>query len=150
MGAVFPSEGIQLGRGLRVGVHAARPARARCDLTRIRPAAWLVFVAAVVFFSIGAAGRGLWESDEPRIAESARVMTTPTGDRLLPHLNGEVYRDKPPLVAWIVAFFHGTVGLDLALAAKVPSIVGASLAGLATFLIGRRLYGAPAGLAAAV
>lgn len=118
-------------------------------MTGGRRAAGFVFVAAVVFFSIGAASRGLWHPDEHRIAEVSRVMTLPGGDWIVPHLGGEVYAHKPPVVPWIVALAHGPLGLDLAVAAKIPSILGAALAVLATFLIARRLFGPAAGVAAA-
>lgn len=77
-------------------------------------------------------------------------MSVPGGDWVVPHLNGEVYTHKPPLVAWIAAIAHGRLGFDIVLAARLPSILGGALAALATFLIGRRLYGPAAGLAAAV
>ena len=109
-----------------------------------------MFAASLAFFCLGAASRGLWHADEHRIAEVARVMAAPGGDWIVPHLNGEVYTHKPPLVAWIAALAHGRLGLDIVLAARLPSILGGALATLATFLIGRRLYGSAAGLAAAV
>jgi 4-amino-4-deoxy-L-arabinose transferase-like glycosyltransferase len=98
---------------------------------------------------VGAASRGLWHPDEHRLAEVAREMVS-SGDWLVPHLEGEVYAHKPPLVPWIIALCHGPLGMDLALAAKVPSMLGAALAVTATFLIARRLYGNGAAVAAAV
>jgi len=71
------------------------------------------------------------------------------GDWLVPHLEGAYYAHKPPLVPWIVSICHGPLGMDLAVAAKVPSILGAALAVTATFLIVRRLYGTAAAVAAA-
>lgn len=76
-------------------------------------------------------------------------MTAPGGSWLVPHLEGAVYAHKPPLVPWVGAFAHAVLHLDLATAVKAPSILGAALAVLGTFLVGRRLWGAPAGLAAA-
>jgi 4-amino-4-deoxy-L-arabinose transferase-like glycosyltransferase len=46
--------------------------------------------------------RDLWNPDEPRYAEVAREMLV-TGQYLVPHLNGELYPDKPPLYFWAVA-----------------------------------------------
>jgi len=46
--------------------------------------------------------RDLWTPDEPRYMEVAREMAL-TGDYLVPHLNGEVYPDKPPLFFWLAA-----------------------------------------------
>lgn len=97
---------------------------------------------------MGAASRGLWEADEHRLAEVAREMVK-GGDWIVPHLEGAVYAHKPPLVPWIIAFCNDQLGMDLALAAKIPSILGAALAVTATFLIARRLYGTAAAVAAA-
>ena len=130
-------------------LRAARPASVRQDLILRGRAAWFVFLAALAFFAAGAATRGLWTSDEHRIAEVVREMTAPGGSWLVPHLEGAVYAHKPPLVPWVGAFAQTALHLDLATAVKVPSVLGAALAVLGTFLIGRRLWGAPAGLAAA-
>ncbi len=109
-----------------------------------------VFVGATLFFAAGAGARGLWRPDEPRYAEVARVMATPGGDWVVPHLDGRIYDDKPPGSFWLVAATHRYHGIDIALAAKLPSILGGAAAVLATFLLGLRLYGsAGVGLAAA-
>ena len=97
---------------------------------------------------MGAASRGLWHPDEHRLAEVAREMVS-GGDWIVPHLEGVPYEHKPPLVPWIIACCNGQLGMDLALAAKVPSMLGAALAVTATFLIARRLYGTAAAIAAA-
>jgi 4-amino-4-deoxy-L-arabinose transferase-like glycosyltransferase len=117
-------------------------------LTGGRGAAFIVFLAAFALFAVGAASRGLWEADEHRIAEVAREMVA-SGDWIVPHLEGAPYVHKPPLVQWIIAVCHGPLGMDLALAAKVPSMFGAALAVTATFLIARRLYGTAAAVASA-
>ena len=44
--------------------------------------------------------RDLWNPDEPRYMEVAREMVV-LGEHVLPHLNGEVYREKPPLFFWL-------------------------------------------------
>ena len=109
-----------------------------------------VFAAALLFFAAGLPGRGLWHVDENRYAEVARVMSLPGADRVVPHLNGQVYPEKPPGFFWAVALGHAGLGLDLPLAARLPSVLGAALAVLAVFGVGRRLYGPSAGLAAAL
>ena len=109
-----------------------------------------VFAGALLLFLAGLPGRDLWHVDESRYAEVARVMALPGADRLVPHLNGRVYPEKPPGFFWAVALAHGALGLDLPLAAKLPSVLGAALAVLAVFGVARRLYGPSASLAAAL
>jgi len=52
-------------------------------------------------FILNLGGRDLWESDETRYAVIARERKE-TGNWILPHLNGEVYAEKPPLSFWLV------------------------------------------------
>jgi 4-amino-4-deoxy-L-arabinose transferase-like glycosyltransferase len=44
--------------------------------------------------------RDLWSPDEPRYMEVAREMVV-LGDYVIPHLNGEVYMQKPPMFFWL-------------------------------------------------
>ena len=56
--------------------------------------------------------RDLWNHDEPRYAEVAREMAV-TGQYLVPHLNGEIYPEKPPFYFWAVALLWKLgVGVD--------------------------------------
>jgi 4-amino-4-deoxy-L-arabinose transferase-like glycosyltransferase len=68
---------------------------------------------------------------------------------LVPHLNGAIYYDKPPLFFWIAALAQ-RLGMGLPAAAIVPSQLGAAAALLATFGIARRLAGLHAALASSV
>jgi len=61
----------------------------------------LLLLSAIVFLP-GLGSRDLWTPDEPRYAEAAREMTV-TGQYLVPHLNGELYSQKPPLFFWALA-----------------------------------------------
>jgi 4-amino-4-deoxy-L-arabinose transferase-like glycosyltransferase len=87
--------------------------------------------------------------DEHRYAEVSRAMAVPGGDWLVPHLNGAIYPDKPPLFFWAAAALQ-RLGVPLPGAAVVPSLFGTALALLATFGIARRLLGTPAAVAAVV
>jgi len=44
--------------------------------------------------------RDLWNPDEPRYMEVAREMVA-MRDYVIPHLNGQVYSEKPPLFFWL-------------------------------------------------
>lgn len=75
--------------------------------------------------------RDLWHSDEPRYAQVAREIAT-SGDGVVMHLNGEVYREKPPLLFWLQALFARIGGGDVGpITARLP----AALAGIAGVLL---------------
>ncbi len=81
--------------------------------------------------------RDLWGPDETRFAEVAREMAA-RGDYLVPHLNGAIYAEKPPLHFWCAAALRPVFGAD---AGRVVSLL-AALASLGLlYRIGRRLYG---------
>lgn len=56
----------------------------------------------VVSFGPALFARDVWPSVEALYAQVAREMVA-TGDYLLPHRNGAVYSDKPPVVFWLSA-----------------------------------------------
>ncbi len=61
----------------------------------------MIVAGAVLFVGMPSLfTRDLWLPDEPRYVEVAREMVV-LGDYLVPHLNGEVYSEKPPLFFWI-------------------------------------------------
>ncbi len=67
---------------------------------------WLVLALLALAFSLPSiATRDLWNPDEPRYAEVAREMRV-LGDYLVPHLNGTIYAEKPPLFFWLSALLQ--------------------------------------------
>jgi 4-amino-4-deoxy-L-arabinose transferase-like glycosyltransferase len=75
-----------------------------------------------------------------RYAEIAREMIR-SGDWIVPHYNGEIYVDKPPLIFWLMAipaWFHGSV---TPLIARLPSALSAWAGVVILFCWGRRVYG---------
>ncbi|HEX4952468.1 MAG TPA: glycosyltransferase family 39 protein [Thermoanaerobaculia bacterium] len=110
---------------------------------------WGVALLAALLFLPGMASRDLWNPDEPRYAVVAREMLE-SGQYFVPHLNGELYSQKPPLLFWLMAASSPFVGGMNETAARLPSGLAAVAAVTLTFLIGRRLFGRrAAGLAAA-
>ncbi len=110
--------------------------------------AGLVVATALFVVSLGGA-HDFSHIDEHRYAEISRVIASSGGDWLVPHLNGAVYYDKPPLFFWIAALAQ-RLGIGLPAAAIIPSQLGAAAALLGTYGIARRLGGLRAALASAV
>jgi 4-amino-4-deoxy-L-arabinose transferase-like glycosyltransferase len=99
----------------------------------------LLVLFALVVFLPGIGARDLWNPDEPRYAEVAREMRA-DGHWLVPHLNGRVYAEKPPLMFWAIAgvsFLTGGVGPA---ATRLPSVAAAIAAALFVGGIGHRLF----------
>jgi 4-amino-4-deoxy-L-arabinose transferase-like glycosyltransferase len=69
-----------------------RPPSRKGDLLALAALALVLFLPAL-------GERALWNPDEGRYAEVAREMRV-LGEWALPHLNGEVYAQKPPLLFW--------------------------------------------------
>jgi 4-amino-4-deoxy-L-arabinose transferase-like glycosyltransferase len=99
----------------------------------------LTLLGALLFLP-GLGSRDLWNPDEARYAEVAREMRL-LGHWAVPHLNGQVYREKPPLLFWSAAFLGwATGGLDET-AARLPLAFSAIAATLFVHLIGARFFG---------
>jgi 4-amino-4-deoxy-L-arabinose transferase-like glycosyltransferase len=103
------------------------PERSRSD----RPlAAGLALGAICAFLYLYGLGRiPLSSPNEGLYAEVAREMLA-GGDWVLPHADGVVYFEKPPLAYWLTAFSLRAFG-ENAFAARLPS----ALSGLATALL---------------
>jgi 4-amino-4-deoxy-L-arabinose transferase-like glycosyltransferase len=111
-------------------------------------------VLALCVFLPGLGNRALWNPDEPRYGEVAREMQL-TGEWFVPHLNGEIYAQKPPLLMWLMnaASLVTAPGGSDALnewSVRLPSALSAVAAILLTFLITRRLASRRAAWMAAV
>lgn len=81
----------------------------------------------------------LLEPDEGRYAQIPREMLA-RGDWVVPHLQGEPYLDKPPLMYWLVMVSYSAFGVGEAQARLVPALaVHATI--LLLYLLGRRSLG---------
>jgi 4-amino-4-deoxy-L-arabinose transferase-like glycosyltransferase len=73
------------------------------------------------------ARRGLWEPDEARYAYVAREMRQ-GGHWFVPHINGEPYPDKPPLMFWLINVSSLLTGGQInGVSARLPSLLGSIL-----------------------
>lgn len=104
----------------------------------------LVGLAALYLAALGRVP--LLEPDEGRYTEIPREMLA-TGDFVVPHLDGVLYFEKPPLHYWLNAASIAAFGLDEA-ASRLPSALLA-LFGLGfAFLLGRSAGGTRVGVTA--
>jgi 4-amino-4-deoxy-L-arabinose transferase-like glycosyltransferase len=92
------------------------------------------------------AHRPLYDPDEGRYAEIPREMAA-GGDWIVPHLNGLVYLEKPPLQYWLTALTFRAFGESEFTARLWTGIAGYCSLGL-VFFVGYRLWGLRAGLKA--
>ena len=90
----------------------------------------------------------LVDPDEGRYAEIPREMLA-SGDWVLPHQNGLVYIEKPPLAYWLVAGSYRLFGVNEE-AARLPGKLATVGTMLALFLFARRRAGERAGALAAL
>lgn len=109
------------------------------DSTQTVSPRW-VLVFALVLFTWNLWGYDLWAPDEPYFGEGAREMVV-DGEWLVPHVNGEVTTDKPPLFFWLIALFSLPFGFVSSLTARLPSVLAALVALGLTMRLGRRLTG---------
>jgi len=99
----------------------------------------LLLLFGLVLFLPGLGRHDLWNPDEPRSAEVAREMLD-TGSYLVPHLNGELYSDEPPLHFWTISSMGLLRGqLDEA-TVRLPSALAAIASSLLVFSLGLRLF----------
>ena len=68
-----------------------------------------------------------------------------SGNYVLPHLNGNVYFDKPPFFFSLIAFSTKLRGEMTSFTVRFPSALFASLTILLTFILGKKLFNPRAG-----
>lgn len=78
---------------------------------------WLAVVIAALF------SRTLWPVDETRYTSVAWEMWL-RGDFLVPHLNGETYSHKPPLLFWLIQLGWAVFGVNDWWPRLVPALFG--------------------------
>jgi 4-amino-4-deoxy-L-arabinose transferase-like glycosyltransferase len=108
----------------------------------------LIAFGGILFFS-NVGGWDLWNPDEPRYAQIAKEMLQGEG-WIIPHLNSEVYTDKPPLFFWLIASASKGLGELNETAARLPSAVFALFTIILTLFLGKRLFSEKVGFFAAL
>src|SRR5512139_246274 len=107
----------------------------------------LVLGSLISLFNLG--GRDLWDPDETRYAVVSREMRE-TGQWVLPHLNGEIYAEKPPFFFWTVNLSVFFLGRDSELTNRLPSVIAGLLTIFLTFFLGERLFSSRVGFLSAL
>jgi len=108
----------------------------------------LIILSSIIFF-INLGGWDFWDPDEPRYAQVAKEMME-SGNWILPHLNNQVYPDKPPVFFWLLALSYNIIGEVTSFSARFPSAIAAVLGILLTYLLGSKLYNLRAGFISAL
>lgn len=91
---------------------------------RMVPPLWVIVLLALLLWGGEFALRGLWEPDEARYAYVAQEMQL-SGHWLVPHINGELYPDKPPLLFWLSNLASLiSCGRINGVTARLPSLFG--------------------------
>ncbi len=110
--------------------------------------AWtlLLIACGIVWFAVLGV-RPLFNPDEGRYAEIPAEMLA-SGDFTVPHLDGLVYLEKPPLQYWATALALAAFGHS-EWAARLVTATSAVVALVFVFLLGRRTWSAARGLRAA-
>ena len=99
----------------------------------------LLVLLGLALFLPGIGARDLWNPDEPRYAEVAREMRV-DGEWLVPHLNGRVYSEKPPLQFWAIAAASFLTGGVDEVSTRLPAVVAAVVTLLLLFGMAQRLF----------
>ncbi|MEK7793351.1 MAG: glycosyltransferase family 39 protein [Candidatus Hydrogenedentota bacterium] len=99
-----------------------------------------LLLVALALFAVNLDGYDLWPADEPRFGQVSREMMR-SGDFLAPHVNGLAYREKPPLLFWLISLASIPFGDVTEFSSRVPSVVAGLLTLALTYALARRMFG---------
>jgi len=124
----------------------SRIATAVSERAAPRPlAALAILLAACALLLPGLGAPDLWAPDEPRYAQVAEELRAGAGGRVLLHLGGEPYAQKPPLYFWLAALAGAPEGRVGERAARLPSALAGVATALLTLALGTALLGRRSG-----
>jgi 4-amino-4-deoxy-L-arabinose transferase-like glycosyltransferase len=104
----------------------------------------LVGLTAVIY--VGSAGfTPLLNDTDSLYAEVAREMNA-RADWITPYANGLRYFEKPPVFYWMMSLSFGLFGVANEFTARLPTALAVVALVVATFVVGRELFGRRAGL----
>ena len=105
---------------------------------------FILLAAGALLFLFKIGERDLWEPDEARYAVVTLEMQQ-GGNWIVPHLNGAIYAEKPPLFFWLVHLSVFFLGENSPLANRLPSALAGLVVIILTFLFGERLFNSRTG-----
>lgn len=108
----------------------------------------LLIAAAFALFFIRLGYVDIMPPDEPRYAQVSREMLV-SGNFLSPTLNGEPYKEKPPMLFWLSAGLGAVSGDVGPWAARLPSALSGLATVLLVYMLGSSMFGSKTGLFAA-
>jgi 4-amino-4-deoxy-L-arabinose transferase-like glycosyltransferase len=109
----------------------------------------LLALVGIPLFSVTCFFRELWSPDEIRYAAIAREMAE-TGNWMVPHLNGEVYSEKPPLHFWLAALSARVLGGFSNFSMILPSVLSAIGCMITTYFFGKKIFNRSVGIMSAL
>jgi len=112
----------------------------------------LLVLLGVLLYLPGLGSVPLFDRDEPRFATAARTMMD-SGDYIVPHFNGHLRPDKPPLVYWAMVVTNqlaGGGGGGVELGARLPSAFFGTLTMLIVYFAAGSRFGRVTGMLAAL
>jgi 4-amino-4-deoxy-L-arabinose transferase-like glycosyltransferase len=112
-----------------------------------------VLAAAALLVTAGLGATDFWPPDEPRagaVAEEMRSFVHGWRGLVVPHLNGEVYTQKPPLFYWLAALCGALVGRVTETAARLPSAAAGFLTVVLVCHLGRVMFRPRVGVLAGI
>ena len=107
----------------------------------------VLFTLAMFFLSLG--GRDFWAPDEGEYAQISQEMIE-SGDWIIPRLNGIPSAQKPPFFNWAAAAFSLPAGRVTEVTARLPSAIMGMIGVLATYWLGKGLFGRRTGFLSAL
>jgi 4-amino-4-deoxy-L-arabinose transferase-like glycosyltransferase len=102
----------------------------------------------LTLFFVGLGARPLYNQDEGMHAATSKSMVV-SGDWITPEVNGKPFYDKPAFHNWLISLSFLVFGFN-EFGARLPNAVMGLATVLATYFLGRRLYGPITGFMAGV
>lgn len=98
-----------------------------------------LLILSFLLYVLNLGSVGLWGKHEALYAEVAREMLI-DGNWIIPHFDGDIYIEKPPLYFWMVALCSMPVGDVNEFTARMPAALCAMGTVMVTFFFGRKLF----------